>query len=272
MPGVPDPAYVAARRVLLDALEALRDQLDAIVLVGAQAIYIHTGAAEFAIAEYTTDADLALDPAELHVRPGIEQAMTGAGFVRDLRQPGIWRGEGGGQVDLLVPEAFGGGGRRGARLGVHGNLVARKAKGLETVLVDRASVSLASLDDADLRSIAVMVAGPAALLVAKLHKIYERRESRDRLADKDALDAFRILRAVPTETLASGVIRLRADDRSGEVTREGIGHLRTLFGTPDAMGCRMAGRAVVPLENPAEIAAACAALTADLLASLRTRD
>lgn len=56
MPGVPDPEYVAARRVLLDALEALRDQLDAIVLVGAQAIYVHTGAAEFAVAEYTTDS------------------------------------------------------------------------------------------------------------------------------------------------------------------------------------------------------------------------
>lgn len=67
---------MAARRVLLDALEALRDQLDAVVLVGAQAIYIRTGVAEFAVAEYTTDADLALDPAELRDQPEIEQAMT----------------------------------------------------------------------------------------------------------------------------------------------------------------------------------------------------
>lgn len=38
MPGVPDSAYVAARRVLLDALDALTAHLDALVLVGAQAI------------------------------------------------------------------------------------------------------------------------------------------------------------------------------------------------------------------------------------------
>ena len=268
MPGVPDPEYVAARRVLLDALDALHDQLDAIVLVGAQAIYIHTGGAEFAVAEYTTDADLAIDPAELHDQPEIEQAMTDAGFVRDLRQPGIWRGQGNVQVDLLVPEALGGGGRRGARLGVHGNQVARKAKGLEAALVERTQVTLTALDDADSRSFVFMVAGPGALLIAKLHKIHERRESADRLADKDALDVFRILRAIPTGTLAASVDRLLGEDRSRDVTREAIDFLRELFGSPDAQGCQMAGRAVVPLENPEEIAAACSALATDLLASL----
>ncbi|MFA5889334.1 MAG: hypothetical protein WDA27_00025 [Actinomycetota bacterium] len=265
MSGVLDPEYVAARRVLLDALEALREQLDAIVLVGAQAIYVHTGAAEFAIAEYTTDADLVLDPAELHDQPRIEQAMTDAGFVRDLRQPGIWRGRGDVQVDLLVPEAVGGAGRRGARLGVHGDQVARKAKGLEAVLVERAPVSVASLDHADSRSLVIMVAGPAALLVSKLHKIYERRDSPDRLADKDALDTFRILRAIPTETLAAGVNHLLVDDRSRDVARAAIDYLRELFGTPEAQGCQMAGRALVPLEDPVEIAAACSALALDLL-------
>lgn len=34
------PEYVAARRVLLDVLEALRPHLDAVVLVGAQAVYL----------------------------------------------------------------------------------------------------------------------------------------------------------------------------------------------------------------------------------------
>ena len=37
------PEYVAARRVLLDALAALEDHLDNLVLVGAQAVYQHTG-------------------------------------------------------------------------------------------------------------------------------------------------------------------------------------------------------------------------------------
>jgi len=55
------PEYVAARRVLLDALEALGEQRQALVLVGAQTIYLHTGAWTLATAEYTTDADIAVD-------------------------------------------------------------------------------------------------------------------------------------------------------------------------------------------------------------------
>jgi hypothetical protein len=57
-----DELYVIARRVLLDALDALREHRDATILVGAQAIYLHAGDAGLGVAEYTTDADLALDP------------------------------------------------------------------------------------------------------------------------------------------------------------------------------------------------------------------
>ena len=45
MPGEPDPLYVRAREVLLDALEALGPHRGSIILVGAQAIYLHTGEA-----------------------------------------------------------------------------------------------------------------------------------------------------------------------------------------------------------------------------------
>ena len=38
-----DELYVIARRVLLDALAALSSHLDAIVLVGAQAVYLRVG-------------------------------------------------------------------------------------------------------------------------------------------------------------------------------------------------------------------------------------
>ena len=41
MPGEPDPLYVRARRALLDAADALEAHLDAVVLVGAQAVYLH---------------------------------------------------------------------------------------------------------------------------------------------------------------------------------------------------------------------------------------
>ena len=45
MPGEPD-LYVRARRALLDAADALEAHLDAVVLVGAQAIYLHAGEAD----------------------------------------------------------------------------------------------------------------------------------------------------------------------------------------------------------------------------------
>jgi hypothetical protein len=57
-----DEAYVAARRVLLDALTVLAPHGDAIILAGAQAVYVRTGAADLAVAPYTTDGDLVLNP------------------------------------------------------------------------------------------------------------------------------------------------------------------------------------------------------------------
>ena len=65
MLGAPDPVYVRARRVLLDALDALREHRGAVLLVGAQAIYLHTGEVDLAVAPYTSDADLALNPTVL---------------------------------------------------------------------------------------------------------------------------------------------------------------------------------------------------------------
>lgn len=65
MPGAPDPLYVAARGALLDALGALREHLPSIVLVGAQAVYVHAGEADIAVAPFTTDGDLAIDPRTL---------------------------------------------------------------------------------------------------------------------------------------------------------------------------------------------------------------
>lgn len=49
MSGDPDPIYVRARAALLDTLEALEPHLDALVLVGAQAIYLHTADADLAL-------------------------------------------------------------------------------------------------------------------------------------------------------------------------------------------------------------------------------
>lgn len=66
MPGAPDPRYLLARRILLDALEAIGEQRNAIVLVGAHAIYLHVGEeADLAVAPFTMDGDLAVVPTKL---------------------------------------------------------------------------------------------------------------------------------------------------------------------------------------------------------------
>jgi len=67
--------YVEARRVLLDALTALSPHLDALVLVGAQAVYLRTSGRIETYQPFTTDADLVLDPGLLGPIPPLGQAM-----------------------------------------------------------------------------------------------------------------------------------------------------------------------------------------------------
>jgi hypothetical protein len=266
----PDPIYVRARRVLLDAFEALAPFREAVILVGAQAIYLHTGDSGLAVAPYTTDADLVLDPELLLPDPKIVDAMQAAGFAPTANLVGTWtQSPQHPSVDLLVPEALGGPGRRGARLGVHGNHVARKGRGLEAAIVDKSWVTIGALDPADVRHVDAWLAGPAALLVAKLHKLAERAHTPSRLDDKDALDVFRILQSLPAETLTTGIGRLRSSALSEAVTTEAVGYLSELFAGAQRVGSQMAARALTPLEDPTVVAASCAALAGELLYQLR---
>ncbi|MEO9048346.1 MAG: hypothetical protein ABI334_01870 [Candidatus Dormiibacterota bacterium] len=265
MPGELDQAYVLARKALLDALQALREQLDAVILVGAQAIYLHTGEADIAVLPYTTDADLALDPRSLADDPKLEEAMLRAGFVPHESQVGIWIGGQGMQVDLLVPAAVGGSGRRAARLGAHGKRLARKVLGLEAALVDRARMTVGALEVRDKRQFDVLVASPAALLVAKTHKLGERKEEPSRQDDKDAFDVYRLLHHGETTEVASSLRRLLTDPIAGGVTQQGLAYLRELFGTADSPGSRMAGRHVEGVGDPEFVIAAVVALANDLL-------
>src|SRR5712692_4067077 len=250
MSGAPDRQYVVARGVLLAALGALGAQREAVIPVGAQAVYLHTGAVEPALAAFTTDADLTLDPALLQLSPEIESAMTAAGFHRGNRV-GAWvvsRDINGTptnvEVDLMVPEAVGGSGSRAARLVGHAKHVARKARGLEAALIDKRTTVLAALDSADTRSFAVAAAGPAALIVSKLHKIGERLAERAqrRLDDKDALDVLRLLQATATDALATTFVQLLHTDVSKTVTDEALTALGDLFADARAVGTQMAVR------------------------------
>jgi hypothetical protein len=268
MPGEPDPLYVKARKVLLDALAALEQHLDALVLVGAQAVYIHTGDADLAVAEYTTDADIAISPAELRDQPLLADALSRAG-LKPGDQPGRWTSPDGVYVDLLVPEALAGAGRRGARLGPHGNSAARRAKGLEGAMVDRDRRTIKALDPKDERQVEIAVAGPSALLVAKIHKIKERVNQKDRSNDKDALDVLRLLRSVATEVLVEHLSTLRASDLAADVTAEALAELTVLFGASSSSGVVMAVRAAGPNEDPDTIAGSFVALIGDLINAIR---
>jgi len=272
VPGAPEPLYVLARRVLLDALQALGEQQEAVILVGAQAIYLHTGEADLAVAEYTTDGDIAIDPFALRPEPRLQESLTAAGFSQDLQEVGRWLTTRQldvdpvtVKIDLLVPDAVGGPGRRAARIGEHGKRTARKARGLEAALLDWEWVEVGSLEGADDRRFDTKVAGPAALLVAKLHKIAERVDSPGRAEDKDALDVLRLLRAVPIETLAGGLRRLRGEELSAGVTGQASIFLRDLFGRPTSPGSEMASRAAAPLEDEDTIRESSAALAGELL-------
>jgi hypothetical protein len=90
-----DPRYVAARGVLLDALFALAPHGKAVIVVGAQAVYLRTGEGDLAIAPYTTDGDLVINPSLLGDDPLLSQAMLAANFTlmtstEGHEEPGIW--------------------------------------------------------------------------------------------------------------------------------------------------------------------------------------
>ncbi len=263
-----------ARRALLDALEALHDHLDAVVLVGAQAIYLHTGEADVAIAVYTTDGDLVVDPSILGADPRMEDALTAGGFHpqtndRGDRVVGSWITDFGVAVDLMVPSEVAGAGNgrsRGVDAPPHHRYSMRRTRGLEGALVENSVMTITALERNDPRSFEVKVAGPAALLVAKLHKINDRLgQAQNRQDDKDAHDVYRLLRRIETTTVADGLRRLRMTPVSAVATIAAIDVLRDRFGMSSAAGSLMAGRAEEGVGDPEQVAVATSILASDLL-------
>lgn len=269
MPGA-DNLIVEARAALLDVVAALDAHKDSVILIGAQAIYLRTGNAAFALAEATKDSDLAIDARTLGEDPLLEEAMTNAGFILNpvSKQPGAWMSPNGIPVDLMVPEHLAGSGsRRGVHIPPHSKHSARRATGLEAAIIDQSPMTVESLDG-DGRSAVVNVAGPAALLVAKLHKLGERVDTPDRLNDKDAHDIYRLLGATETRDLAKTVRRLLADELSEAATTQALTYLGHLFGSPEALGSTMAGRAEEGVGQPETVSASVSFLAQDLLSAV----
>ncbi|WP_019873207.1 hypothetical protein [Sporichthya polymorpha] len=267
----PAPEYVEARRVLLDALTALDQHLPNLILVGAQAVYHHTGDADLNVPLMTTDGDLAINTLHLADVPEIGDVLRRAGFTPGPN-PGHWVSAGDVAVDLMVVPHQAGVTRasaRSARLEPHEKLTARIARGLEPALVDHDLVTLSALDPSDPRSVSLMVAGPAALLTAKIIKIGERlgqaEAQPDRLKEKDALDVFRLLQAIDTPVLARGIALHRADQHAAAVTGEALALLEAHCGNPPG---RIPEIAAAAAQGDPTVAPSFVTLVRQLLAAL----
>jgi hypothetical protein len=215
----------------------------------------------------TRPRGLPISQRELADAPLLGDLLDAAGFTA-REHPGGWLSRDGIYVDIMVPEALAGPGTRAARLGPHGKRAARRAKGLEGALVDRERRAIVALDPSDSREVSMWVAGPGALLVAKIHKIAERVDHSDRVRDKDALDVLRLLRATDAEHLGGRLTALQADDLAASVTTEALEVLPRLFATEQSDGVLMAVRAAGTAEDPATIAGSLTAIVADLRASV----
>jgi hypothetical protein len=265
------PEYVLARRVLLDALDALEQHLPSLILVGAQAVYFHAGETSINVPVFTTDADLAIDARLLTSEPEIGGLLRPAGF-QPGSNPGHWRNPNDIALDLMVvPHQAGTAKRsaRAARLPHHDKHTARIARGLEAVLVDNVRTTLASFEPGDTRSFDVRVAGPAALLTAKAIKIVERWEQSTnrphRLQGKDALDAFRLLQAVDTAELVEGFVRHGENDFARVTSAEALTIYRDHASTTEG---RLAQLAALAAEGDPTIAPSFSILTRQLLREL----
>lgn len=239
---------VRARRVLLRGLRVLAPQREAITLIGAQAVYEHTASITSIPPTLTTDGDTCVIPQYAVVGFDIGQALTEAGFTVHPDRPGIWGIELDSEqvaLDLLVPEALAGPGRRGARVPGQDKRAIGRAPGLELVVVDRELRTLAALDGSG-DVVEVYVAGPAALLCAKAYKLGERltelaQRGRNRVKEKDAGDAWRLM-AVSDPSAVSKTFTDAANDQViGSAVALGKKYLIELF-APEGDGLSLAVR------------------------------
>jgi hypothetical protein len=268
--------YVSARRVLLDALAALGCHRTSVVLVGAQAIYLRSGSGDLAVAPTTTDADLALHVDWVKDEPELYAAMLAAGFLPDT-QPGTWQGQGKICIDLMVvPHQAGrsGKGARAANLPPHRKGVARIARGLEPALVDHDILPVGSLEESDGRSYKIRIAGPSALLVAKIIKLAERMAAegtgaRSRVHAKDALDVYRLLRATEVPDFVAGFGLHSTEAHAAVVSREAVAVLHAHGTRRDARLPQLASQA---LGGDHIAAASFVALAVDLVKALADLD
>lgn len=258
-----------SRRLLVDTIRHLEPFAQSLTVIGAHAVFARVDRViPDMVMPSTNDADLAVNPAFVASKPAILAMMAEVGLEpAHPDRPGIYgyqKETGVSQterttIDLIVPEAYAGAGRRAARITGQKN-AATKAEGIELALYDRSMMAIATLPgDPNQESVEVMVAGHAALLVAKAYKIRDRikqyNDRPHRLRAKDSIDVgLLMLSSDPAEvantmhrvceeyseltgmdSVAAGMIVAEYfDDESGLVRDDLLDGLQQLIGTPAA--------------------------------------
>ncbi len=263
------PEFVAARHALLGVLEVLREQMAGLILVGAQAIYLHAPADQTRQPTYTTDGDLVIDPDLLTERPDIGQTLLSAGYTAHS-SPGTFFGPNGIAIDLMVPDgALPPPRRRTAELHGQSAATARRTAGLELALFDASPMEITALDPADARIVTLRVAGPAALVIAKLTKLDERLAAprQSRVLSKDAGDLLRLLRFCDSEAIGYRLRELSSEAVGSRVVEKAIGFLRHDLSSRSPELIRLAVDDLDGIEPAAQIESAFRVLAARMLAT-----
>jgi hypothetical protein len=128
-------------------------------------------------------------------------------------------------------------------------------------------MTLAARDPTDNRSLQAKVAGPAALFVAKAHKLHDRAESQrgDRLDDKDAADVVRLMQTTNPDEVAGTLGALGDDALAGAPSKDALVYIEQLFGRRGALGVEMSARALRAAMPEDRVEALCTAYVAALL-------
>ncbi|HEX7661097.1 MAG TPA: hypothetical protein VF444_16630 [Pseudonocardiaceae bacterium] len=243
-----DHGLVRARETLLDALDSLGAQRNAVVLVGAQAVYEHTKLYREAPLTLTNDGDLGVDPSLVTDDPNIDSAMRDAGFTPHRDRPGIWIKHDGSEkppsVDLLAADAVAGKGSRAARIAGQPKSAVGRAKGLELALLDNTVMRLDSLADDSDRSCEIKVGSAAALVCAKAFKLGERIDARDgggrdRVKSKDAGDVWRLMATCDAAHARKVIDQHQEHPMMGDEIRKGREYIAEVF-SADGVGENLA--------------------------------
>ncbi len=202
------PELVASRNLLLRVLELLEEQSAALTVLGAHAVFEQTKTIiELPSMDSTHDADVGVTPELLAPTPLLDEMMDSAGLEpANPARPGVWGLKSEHDkplydrltIDLIAPSAIAGNKRRSADVGAHGAKSVSKTSGTELSVIDRDWMEIESFDN-DQPSREGYVAGVAALICAKVYKIYDRLDPAElarnpaRSKPKDATDLFRLI-------------------------------------------------------------------------------